>query len=66
MKLLRKLMVGLALVSPLAMPLPAAADPSNPVMCGCVYIATGFNPGTGQFTYGWVCPSNPTCMDEVS
>jgi len=38
---------------------PARADPN----CNCTWMATGFDTETGEFTYEWVCPPLPDCVD---
>lgn len=61
--MLKKLVLISALAAAMgAGAMPAAADPSG---CNCVWMATGYNMETKEFTYEWVCPTNPICNEQV-
>lgn len=49
---------GLAVMT-VAPATPAKANPN----CNCTWMATGFNESTGEYTYEWVCPTLPDCVD---
>lgn len=42
---------------------PAAASPDG---CNCTWMAIDYDVEKKEFIYGWVCPTNPICQDQVS
>ena len=52
-------LAGVFAVATMAPATPARANPN----CNCTWMATGFNESSGEFTYEWVCPTLPDCVD---
>ena len=64
--MLKRILVASAALAA-AMTTPVAASDNEPTSpppqaCGCVWMATGFNPDTGDFSYGWVCETVQHCI----